>query len=92
MGTFNVEDVFHVTGRGFVVTGRGLTGEFKLGDIVHVVGNEDKPYTITAVERFVNQLGKPVRPGESAGFLLREVQEREEVPSGSVLSHYDYVL
>lgn len=92
MGSFLVEDAFQITGRGWVVTGHGLDGEIVTGDIVHTLDEADRQFTIVGIERFVIDLGKPVREGDRAGLLLREMRDASEVPPGTVLAHYDYVL
>lgn len=96
MGSFLVEDAFHVAGRGWVVTGHGLDGEIVTGDVVHSVneddGEPDREFTIIGIERFVIDIGKPVREGDRAGLLLREMSNASEVPRGTILAHYDYVL
>lgn len=92
MGSFLVEDAFQITGRGWAVTGHGLDGEIVTGDIVHTLDEADRQFTIVGIERFVIDLGKPVREGDRAGLLLREMSDASEVPPGTVLAHYDYVL
>lgn len=90
MGSFLVEDAFQIIGRGWAVTGHGLDGEIVTGDIVHTLDDADRQFTIIAIERFV--IDKPVREGDRAGLLLREMNDASEVPPGTVLAHYDYVL
>lgn len=95
MGSFLVEDAFQIAGRGWVVTGHGLDGEIVTGDVVHTLTEDDQPdreFTIVGIERFVIDVGKPVREGDRAGLLLREMRDASEVPPGTILAHYDYVL
>lgn len=92
MSTFEVKDAFRITGRGIVVTGTCLSGEINLGDILHTDDEEELQVTITGIERFVREIGKPVKPGDSAGLLLREVKTIDEIPPGTILKSYDYVL
>jgi translation elongation factor EF-Tu-like GTPase len=80
MGSFRVEDAFHIAGRGWVVSGRGVDGEIVTGDIVHTVDEAERQYEIRGIERFVIDIGKPVR------------ESKDEIPPGTVLAHYDYVL
>ena len=81
-----VEDVFTITGRGTVATGRVERGEIKVGDVVEIVGmaEESKQTTITGVEMFRKLLDSAVA-GDNIGALLRGV-ERKEIERGQVLA------
>lgn len=81
-----VEDVFSITGRGTVVTGRIESGVIKIGDEVEIVGLRDGVLktTITGVELFKKQLERG-EAGDSAGLLLRGTK-KEEVERGMVLA------
>jgi elongation factor Tu len=80
-----VEDVFTITGRGTVVTGRIERGKIKVGEEVEIVGLGDtRKTTITGVEMFRKLLDEGVA-GDNAGLLLRGTK-REEVERGMVLA------
>ena len=80
-----VEDVFSISGRGTVVTGRIARGIVKVGDTVEIVGIRDTAETTcTGVEMFRKLLDEG-RAGENVGILLRGTK-REEVERGQVLS------
>ena len=81
-----VEDVFTITGRGTVATGRVERGEIKVGDVVEIVGmaEESKQTTITGVEMFRKLLDSAVA-GDNIGALLRGV-DRKEIERGQVLA------
>ena len=81
-----VEDVFTITGRGTVATGRVERGEIKVGDVVEIVGRaeESKQTTITGVEMFRKLLDSAVA-GDNIGALLRGV-DRKEIERGQVLA------
>jgi len=79
-----IEDVFSISGRGTVVTGRVETGIVKVGDEVAIVGIKDtKKTTVTGVEMFRKLLDEG-RAGDNIGALVRGVG-REEVERGQVL-------
>ncbi|MVZ98689.1 elongation factor Tu [Sphingorhabdus sp. IMCC26285] len=79
-----VEDVFSISGRGTVVTGRVETGIVKVGEEVEIVGIKDtKKTTVTGVEMFRKLLDEG-RAGDNIGALVRGVG-REEVERGQVL-------
>ncbi len=80
-----IEDVFTITGRGTVVTGRVERGILKPNEEVEVVGLKEKPTktTVTAIEMFRKTL-EDARAGENVGLLLRGVK-REEVERGMVV-------
>lgn len=80
-----IEDVFTITGRGTVVTGRVERGQLKLNDEVEIVGIKDtKKVVVTGIEMFRKQLDY-AEAGDNAGILLRGVN-REDVERGQVLS------
>ena len=79
-----VEDVFTITGRGTVATGRVERGTVKVGDTVEIVGMGSKLQTvITGVEMFRKMLDQ-AQAGDNVGLLLRGVQ-RNEIERGQVL-------
>ena len=81
-----VEDVFSITGRGTVATGRVERGEVKVSDTVEIVGLMDKPrpVVVTGVEMFHKLLDK-AEAGDNIGALLRGVQ-RTDIERGQVLA------
>ena len=80
-----VEDVFTITGRGTVVTGRIEQGVIKTGESVEIVGLRDTRQTVvTGVEMFRKVLDEG-RAGDNVGLLLRGV-ERDEVERGQVVA------
>ena len=80
-----VEDVFSITGRGTVATGRIERGIVKQGEEVEIVGmGEDRTTVVTGVEMFRKLLDEG-RAGDNAGLLLRGVG-KEEVQRGQVLA------
>ena len=81
-----VEDVFSITGRGTVATGRIETGVVKVGDAVEILGlGEHKSTTVTGVEMFrkLLDLGEA---GDNVGLLLRGI-DKNEIKRGMVLCH-----
>ena len=81
-----VEDVFTITGRGTVATGRVERGTVKVGDTVELVGLTDQPrdVVVTGVEMFRKLLDQ-AEAGDNIGVLLRGVQ-RNEIERGQVLA------
>ena len=81
-----VEDVFTITGRGTVATGRVERGELKLGDTVEIVGlsEEKKSTTVTGIEMFRKMIDIAF-DGDNIGALLRGV-DRKEIERGQVLA------
>ena len=80
-----IEDVFSISGRGTVVTGRIARGIVKVGDTVEIVGiRETQQTTCTGVEMFRKLLDEG-RAGENVGVLLRGTK-RDEVERGQVLA------
>ncbi|MGD3149191.1 EF-Tu/IF-2/RF-3 family GTPase, partial [Acinetobacter baumannii] len=80
-----IEDVFSISGRGTVVTGRVEAGIIKVGEEVEIVGIKDTvKTTVTGVEMFRKLLDEG-RAGENCGILLRGTK-REEVQRGQVLA------
>ena len=79
-----VEDVFTITGRGTVATGRVERGTVKVGDTVEIVGlGESRQTVITGVEMFHKSLDAAIA-GDNAGLLLRGIQ-RTDIERGQVL-------
>merc|ERR1712054_464943 len=80
-----VEDVFSITGRGTVATGRIERGQVNVGDAVELVGlKETKATTVTGIEMFQKTLDSGMA-GDNVGILLRGVQ-KEQIERGMVLS------
>ena len=81
-----VEDVFSITGRGTVATGRVERGTLKVSDTVEIVGlaDEARSTVVTGVEMFRKMLDQAVA-GDNIGALLRGVQ-RDEIERGQVLA------
>ena len=81
-----VEDVFSITGRGTVATGRIETGRVKVGDEVELLGlGEDKKSVVTGVEMFRKILDQG-EAGDNVGLLLRGI-DKNEIKRGMVLCH-----
>ena len=81
----SIEDVFTITGRGTVVTGRVERGQLKLNDEGEIVGLKDtKKTVVTGIEMFRKQLDY-AEAGDNAGVLLRGI-DRSEVERGQVLA------
>lgn len=81
----SIEDVFSITGRGTVVTGRVERGEVKVGDEIEIVGLKDTRKTVvTGVEMFRKLMDK-AEAGDNIGALLRGVG-KDEVERGMVLA------
>ncbi|MFS8650359.1 MAG: elongation factor Tu [Caldibacillus sp.] len=81
-----IEDVFSITGRGTVATGRVERGRVKVGDVVEIVGlrDESTQTTVTGVEMFRKAM-EYAEAGDNIGALLRGVA-REDVERGQVLA------
>ena len=81
-----VEDVFTITGRGTVATGRVERGTVKVGDAAEIVGLQDKPTetVVTGVEMFRKTLDQALA-GDSIGALLRGI-DRDDIERGQVLA------
>ena len=81
-----VEDVFSITGRGTVATGRVERGQVKVGDLVDIIGivEEPKSTTVTGVEMF-RKLLDYAEAGDNIGALLRGVS-RDDIQRGQVLA------
>ena len=80
-----IEDVFSITGRGTVATGRIERGVIKVGEDVEIVGiSETKATTITGIEMFQKTLDEGFA-GDNVGILLRGI-DRENIERGMVLS------
>ncbi|MBQ6539316.1 MAG: elongation factor Tu, partial [Bacilli bacterium] len=81
----SIEDVFTITGRGTVVTGRVERGTLKLNEEVEIVGiKETQKTVVTGIEMFRKQLDY-AEAGDNAGVLLRGIS-REQVQRGQVLA------
>ena len=79
-----IEDVFSITGRGTVATGRIERGKVKVGEIVQIVGIRDtRETTVTGVEMFRKLLDEGMA-GDNVGLLLRGIQ-KEDIERGMVL-------
>ncbi len=81
----SVEDVFSITGRGTVATGRIERGKIKVGEAVEIVGLMDAPLssTVTGVEMF-RKLLEEGEAGDNAGLLLRGI-EKTQIRRGMVI-------
>jgi elongation factor Tu len=86
-----VEDVFSITGRGTVATGRIETGVIKVGDEVQLIGlgAEGKKSVVTGVEMFRKLLDQG-EAGDNVGLLLRGI-DKDEVKRGMVITHQGVV-
>ncbi len=81
-----IEDVFSISGRGTVVTGRVDRGQVKVGEEVEIVGIKDTRKTVcTGVEMFRKVLDSG-QAGDNVGLLLRGIK-REDVERGQVVAH-----
>ena len=82
-----VEDVFSITGRGTVATGRIETGIIKVGDEVQIIGlgAEGKKSVVTGVEMFRKLLDEG-QAGDNVGLLLRGI-DKNEIKRGMVICH-----
>ncbi|MBD2447937.1 elongation factor Tu [Nostoc sp. FACHB-152] len=80
-----VEDVFSITGRGTVATGRIERGKVKVGDVVELVGIRDtRNTTVTGIEMFKKSLDEGMA-GDNAGVLLRGIQ-KADIERGMVIA------
>ena len=80
-----VEDVFSITGRGTVATGRIERGTIKIGDTIEIVGlKETRTTTITGLEMFQKTLDEGMA-GDNIGILLRSIQ-KQDIERGMVLA------
>jgi elongation factor Tu len=93
----SVEDVFSITGRGTVATGRIERGRVKVGEGVEIVGLVEKPLTstVTGVEMFRKLLDEG-EAGDNAGLLLRGIEKKDIrrgmviVKPGSITPHTEF--
>lgn len=93
----SVEDVFSITGRGTVATGRIERGRIKVGEAVEIVGLVEKPLssTVTGVEMFRKLLDEG-EAGDNAGLLLRGIEKTQIrrgmviVKPGSITPHTEF--
>jgi elongation factor Tu len=81
-----VEDVFSITGRGTVATGRVERGMVKIGDVIELVGlaEANREATVTGLEMFQKSLEESVA-GDNVGVLLRGVQ-KDDIERGMVMA------
>ncbi|MEK7287651.1 MAG: elongation factor Tu [Elusimicrobiota bacterium] len=80
-----VEDVFSITGRGTVATGRVERGKLKVGDNIEIVGiHETKKSVVTGVEMFRKTMDETIA-GDNVGVLLRGI-EKDQVERGQVIA------
>ena len=81
-----VEDVFSISGRGTVATGRVERGTIKMADVVEIVGlsDESKSTVVTGIEMF-HKLMDSAEAGDNVGLLLRGIQ-KNEIERGQVLA------
>jgi elongation factor Tu len=80
-----VEDVFSITGRGTVATGRIERGVLKIGDTIEIVGLKDtQTTTVTGIEMFQKTLEEGLA-GDNVGILIRGIQ-KEDIERGMVLA------
>ena len=86
-----IEDIFSITGRGTVVTGRIETGTIHVGDPVEIVGFNDEPKNsvCTGVEMFRKLLDQG-EAGDNVGLLLRGI-DKKEVKRGEVTPHTHFI-
>jgi len=80
-----IEDVFSISGRGTVVTGRVERGVIKLNDKIQIVGLKDTRDTVATGLEMFNKLLDEVHPGENVGVLLRGI-DKNDVERGMVLA------
>jgi len=81
-----VEDVFSITGRGTVATGRIETGVVKTGDEVQIIGlGENRKSVVTGVEMFRKILDRG-EAGDNVGLLLRGI-DKKDVKRGQIIAH-----
>jgi elongation factor Tu len=81
-----IEDIFSITGRGTVATGRIETGVVKVGDEVELLGlGQEKNAVVTGVEMFRKTLDQG-EAGDNVGLLLRGI-DKNEVKRGMILCH-----
>jgi elongation factor Tu len=93
----SVEDVFSITGRGTVATGRIERGRIKVGEAIEIVGLQETPLnsTVTGVEMFRKLLDQG-EAGDNAGLLLRGIEKNQIrrgmvlVKPGSITPHTDF--
>ncbi|WP_072622120.1 elongation factor Tu [Spirulina major] len=80
-----IEDVFSITGRGTVATGRIERGKVKVGETIEIIGiRETRSATVTGVEMFQKTLDEGMA-GDNVGILLRGIQ-KEDIERGMVLA------
>lgn len=84
-----IKDVFKITGKGTVVTGKVESGTIKVNDTVQIIGenNEIKTTVITGIEHFKKNDGE-VEVGENVGLFLKDI-EKEDVKEGQIVQSVD---
>jgi len=89
---FSIEDVFTITGRGTVVTGRVERGKIKVGDTVQIIGlgQEILSTEVTGIEMFRQTLDE-AKAGDNAGIVLKDIT-REQVQRGQVLAQQNSIV
>ena len=91
-----VEDVFGITGRGTVVTGRIERGLIKAGDKIEIVGLQKTRKTKCAGLEMFQKTVQEARPGDTVGVLLKDVKREDVVPGqvlakpGSIAGHTEF--
>jgi len=87
-----VEDIFSITGRGTVATGRIETGVVKTGDEVQIIGLGEQPRksVVTGVEMFRKILNQG-EAGDNVGLLLRGI-DKKEIKRGQVIAHPNTII
>lgn len=79
---FVVDDVFTIMGKGTVVTGRVLSGEIHIGDIVNIAGRTTTE--VTGIEMFRKTL-EYAKEGDNCGILLKDIS-RDQISRGDVIT------
>ena len=79
---FVVDDVFTIMGKGTVVTGRVLSGEIHIGDIVNIAGSITTE--VTGIEMFRKTL-EYAKEGDNCGILLKDIS-RDQISRGDVIT------
>lgn len=89
---FRIEDVFTITGRGTVVTGKVDRGKIKVGDAVQVVGLNDQVLTteVIGIEMFREEKTE-AKDGDNVGIVLKDVS-RDQIERGQVLATPDTIF
>jgi len=80
-----VEDVFHIEGRGTVVTGIIESGKVKVGDVVTIIGEDNKMKSVVTGIEMNRKLIDSAIKGDSCGLLLREISSSSKIKRGYIL-------